>query len=161
VEGIMLKRRASAYGTGRERGDWWKWKIEPFTIDAVLIAAQPGSGRRASVFTDYTFAVWTGQTPGSGELVTIAKAYSGLTDAEIDRVDAFVRANTLSRHGPVRAVKPTMVFELAFEGLQDSNRHKSGIALRFPRIARIRDDKPPEQADTVASVRTLMRIEAT
>jgi DNA ligase-1 len=161
VEGIMLKRRASAYGTGRERGDWWKWKIEPFTIDAVLIAAQPGSGRRASVFTDYTFAVWTGQTPGSGELVTIAKAYSGLTDAEIDRVDAFVRGNTLSRHGPVRAVKPTMVFELAFEGLQDSNRHKSGIALRFPRIARIRDDKTPEQADTVASVRALMRIEAT
>lgn len=161
VEGIMLKRRTSTYGTGRERGDWWKWKIEPFTIDAVLIAAQPGSGRRASVFTDYTFAAWTGETPGTGELVTIAKAYSGLSDAEIDRVDAFVRANTLSRHGPVRAVKPTMVFELAFEGLQDSNRHKSGVALRFPRIARIRDDKTPAQADTVASVHTLMRIEAT
>ncbi len=161
VEGIMLKRRTSTYGTGRERGDWWKWKIEPFTIDAVLIAAQPGSGRRASVFTDYTFAVWTGDTPGTGELVTIAKAYSGLSDAEIDRVDAFVRANTLSRHGPVRAVKPTMVFELAFEGLQDSNRNKSGVALRFPRIARIRDDKTPAQADTVASVHTLMRIEAT
>ncbi|HLP85980.1 MAG TPA: ATP-dependent DNA ligase [Phycisphaerales bacterium] len=158
VEGLMLKRLASAYGTGRERGDWWKWKIEPFTIDAVLIAAQPGSGRRASVFTDYTFAVWTGETPGTGELVTIAKAYSGLTDVEIDRVDAFVRANTISRHGPVRAVKPTMVFELAFEGLQESNRHKSGIALRFPRIARIRDDKTPQQADTVASVRALMRV---
>lgn len=158
VEGIMLKRRSSPYATGRERGDWWKWKIEPLTIDAVLIAAQPGSGRRASVFTDYTFAVWTGQTPGTGELVTIAKAYSGLTDAEIDRVDAFVRAHTVSRHGPVRGVKPTMVFELAFEGLQDSTRHKSGVALRFPRIARIREDKKPEQADTVASVRALMRV---
>lgn len=158
VEGLMLKRLASPYGTRRERGDWWKWKIEPFTIDAVLVAAQPGSGRRASVYTDYTFAVWTGETPGTGELVTIAKAYSGLTDLEIDRVDAFVRANTVSRHGPVRAVKPTMVFELAFEGLQESNRHKSGIALRFPRIARIRDDKRPQQADTVACVRTLMRV---
>jgi DNA ligase-1 len=160
VEGIMLKRLDSQYGTGRQRGDWWKWKIDPFTIDAVLIAAQPGSGRRASVYTDYTFAVWTGDKPGTGELVTIAKAYSGLTDTEIDRVDAFIRSNTTSRHGPVRGVRPTMVFELAFEGLQDSSRHKSGVALRFPRIARIRDDKTADQADTVASVRVLMRLQA-
>jgi DNA ligase-1 len=160
VEGIMLKRLESQYGTGRQRGDWWKWKIDPFTIDAVLIAAQPGSGRRASVYTDYTFAVWTGDKPGTGELVTIAKAYSGLTDTEIDRVDAFIRSNTTSRHGPVRGVRPTMVFELAFEGLQDSSRHKSGVALRFPRINRIRDDKTADQADTVASVRVLMRLQA-
>jgi len=153
VEGLMLKRLDSPYGTGRQRGAWWKWKVNPFTIDAVLTAAQPGSGRRASVFTDYTFGVWSGDEPGQGELVTIAKAYSGLTDAEIDRVDAFVRRATTARHGPVRSVSPTMVFELAFEGLQASSRHKAGIALRFPRISRMREDKRADQADTIASVR--------
>ena len=163
VEGLMLKHLESAYGSGRERnpggvegsGGWWKWKIEPYTIDAVLVAAQPGSGRRASVYTDYTFAVWSGAAPGQGSLVTIAKAYSGLTDNEIDRVDAFVRKNTVSRHGPVRVVKPELVFELACEGIHESHRHGSGVTLRFPRIFRSRADKTPAQADTVASVRKL------
>jgi DNA ligase-1 len=150
TEGLMLKRRDSAYGVGRQRGAWWKWKVHPFTCDAVLVAAQPGHGRRATLFTDYTFAVWQGQ-----ELVPVAKAYSGLSDAEIDAVDAFVRANTTGRFGPVRAVKPELVFELAFEGLAPSTRHKAGIALRFPRMARWRQDKLAAEADTLETLRRL------
>lgn len=150
AEGLMLKRRDSAYGTGRQRGAWWKWKVTPFTCDAVLVAAQPGHGRRATLFTDYTFAVWRG-----AELVPVAKAYSGLTDAEIDAVDQFVRANTTGRHGPVRTVKPELVFELAFEGIAASTRHQAGLALRFPRIARWRTDKPAAEADTLETLQRL------
>jgi DNA ligase-1 len=145
TEGLMLKRRGSAYGVGRPRGDWWKWKIEPYTLDAVLIYAQQGSGKRASLFTDYTFGLWKGE-----ELVPFAKAYSGLTDEEIREVDAFIRKNTLERFGPVRTVKPELVFELGFEGIQRSARHKSGIAVRFPRMLRMRTDKSAREANTVA-----------
>ncbi len=151
VEGLMLKHRESKYGTGRQKGFWWKWKVDPFTIDTVMVAAQPGHGKRAGLFTDYTFAVWQGN-----ELVPIAKAYSGLTDEEIKRVDAFVRENTTGRYGPLRTVKPTQVFELAFDGLQASTRHKSGIALRFPRILRWRFDKPVAEIDSVDSVSKLI-----
>lgn len=150
VEGLMLKRRQSIYGVGRQRGDWWKWKIEPFVIDAVLIAAQRGHGRRASLFTDYTFGLWQ-----EGELVPVAKAYSGLTDEEILKVDAFVRHNTVEKFGPMRSVAPLLVFELAFEGIQKSTRHRSGVAVRFPRINRWRHDKKPQEADTVAGLLTL------
>lgn len=151
AEGFMIKRLDSAYGVGRVKGDWWKWKIDPFSVDAVLIYAQRGHGRRASLYTDYTFAVWDGD-----ELVPIAKAYSGLTDEEIRRVDAFVRNNTTDRFGPVRAVKPELVFELAFEGIQSSKRHKSGIALRFPRMARWRHDKHPQDADHLSALQALL-----
>jgi ATP-dependent DNA ligase len=151
VEGLMLKRFDSPYRVGRVRGDWWKWKINPHTMDAVLIYAQPGNGKRASLFTDYTFGVWD-----EGQLVPIAKAYSGLTDEEIRQVDAFVRRNTLEKFGPVRTVKPELVFELAFEAIQRSSRHKSGIAVRFPRMSRWRTDKKPEEADTLATVRALL-----
>lgn len=150
VEGIMLKRRNSAYGVGRPKGDWWKWKVDPLTIDAVLVYAQPGHGRRASLFTDYTFGVWD-----QGELVPVAKAYSGLTDAEIRQVDAFIRHNTLERHGPVRIVRPELVFELHFEAIQQSTRHRSGLAVRFPRIGHWRHDKKPEEADTLQTLRAL------
>jgi DNA ligase-1 len=152
VEGLMLKRLDSPYRVGRKRGDWWKWKIDPFTIDAVLIYAQRGSGRRASLYTDYTFGLWDQE----GTLVPFAKAYSGLDDDEIRRVDHFVRQHTLERFGPVRTVEPLLVMELAFEGIQLSGRHKSGIAVRFPRIARWRHDKTPAQADTLAHVRSLL-----
>jgi DNA ligase-1 len=151
VEGFMLKRRGSPYRVGRRRGDWWKWKINPYSVDAVLIYAQPGSGRRASLFTDYTFGVWD-----QGELVPFAKAYSGLTDDEIRQVDAFVRNNTIEKFGPVRRVKPELVFELAFEAIQRSSRHRSGIAVRFPRMARWRTDKKAEEADTIETVRALL-----
>ncbi|KJS32506.1 MAG: ATP-dependent DNA ligase [Desulfatitalea sp. BRH_c12] len=150
VEGLILKRRCSAYQAGRRRGDWWKWKVDPYRIDAVLIYAQPGHGRRSGLYTDYTFAVWQ-----DGVLVPIAKAYSGLTDEEIRQVDRFVRANTVERYGPVRAVKAELVFELAFEGIQRSTRHKSGIAVRFPRIARWRKDKTPQTADTLETIKQL------
>lgn len=152
AEGIMLKRLTSPYRVGRPRGDWWKWKIEPYTIDAVLIYAQRGHGRRASLYTDYTFGVWDGDT-----LVPFAKAYSGLTDVEIRRVDSFVRRNTLERFGPVRSVKPELVFELAFENIQLSTRHKSGIAVRFPRILRWREDKPITEADSLETIRAMLR----
>ena len=155
VEGFMLKRLDSPYGVGRKKGDWWKWKIEPYTVDAVLIYAQRGHGRRASLYTDYTFAVRSGD-----ELVPVAKAYSGLDDEEIRRVDRFVRENTVQKFGPVRAVKPELVFELAFEGIQESTRHRAGIAVRFPRIARWRHDKTIEQADTIESLRDLVRAHA-
>ena len=154
VEGLMLKRADSEYGVGRVTGLWWKWKIEPHTCDAVLIYAQRGHGRRASLYTDYTFAAWDGDV-----LVPFAKAYSGLTDAEIREVDRYVRQNTLEKFGPVRSVKPELVFELAFEDIHVSKRHKSGIAVRFPRIARWRHDKTPEQADSLDSLRRMMRLE--
>src|SRR5690606_14244934 len=128
-EGIMLKHKASPYHTGRKKGDWWKWKIDPLTIDAVLIYAQKGSGRRSAYYTDYTFAVKDGE-----QLVTVAKAYSGLTDKEIKEVSRFVNKNAIEKFGPVRTVKPELVFEIAFEGIAFSSRHKSGVALRFPRI---------------------------
>jgi DNA ligase-1 len=156
VEGFMLKRGASAYGTGRKRGDWFKWKIDPYSIDAVLVAAQPGSGRRAAVLTDLTFAVWD-----QGKLVTVAKAYSGLTDTELDELDRWVRQHTLERHGPVRMVEPVHVFELHFEGIAASNRHKSGVAVRFPRISRWRKDKPAAEADTLEAMRKLLKKEST
>ncbi len=152
-EGLMIKKKDSVYHTGRKRGDWWKWKVDPFTIDAVMVYAQKGSGRRAGLFSDYTFAVWD-----NDKLVTFAKAYSGLTDAEIRKVDAFVKRNTLERFGPVRTVKPEQVFELAFEGIQESKRHKSGVALRFPRIFRWRTDKKPEEADTLETLKKFLEI---
>jgi DNA ligase-1 len=152
VEGLMLKRWTSAYRPGRRRGDWWKWKIEPFTMDAVLVYAQPGSGRRATVFTDYTFAVWRGS-----ELVPVAKAYSGLSDEEIDELDRWIRRHTIERFGPVSAVEPVHVFELGFEAIARSTRHKSGIAVRFPRILRWRKDKPASEADTIETMEGLIR----
>jgi DNA ligase-1 len=151
VEGLMLKKLDSPYRVGRHRGDWWKWKIDPFTIDAVLLYAQKGTGKRANLFTDYTFAVWK-----EGELVPFAKAYSGLTDKEIRKVDKFVRDNTKETFGPVRSVTPKLVFELAFEAIQKSSRHKSGVAVRFPRILRWRDDKKIEEADSLETIHALL-----
>jgi DNA ligase 1 len=150
-EGIMLKRYTSSYEAGRKKGNWWKWKVDPYTIDAVLIYAQPGHGRRAGLYTDYTFAVWKDE-----QLVPFAKAYSGLTDKEIVEVDKFIRQNTLEKFGPVRSVKPDLVFELGFEGINRSPRHKSGIALRFPRILRWRKDKPSSEADTLQNLYSLL-----
>jgi DNA ligase-1 len=152
AEGLMLKRKSAAYQVGRKRGDWWKWKVDPLTVDAVMIYAQKGHGRRADLYTDYTFAVWDGD-----KLVPIAKAYSGLTDKEIRQVDYFVKRNTLERFGPVRTVKAELVFEIGFEGINKSTRHKSGVALRFPRILRWRIDKPMEEADTLESLMLLLR----
>lgn len=152
VEGFMIKRLDSPYQVGRRKGHWWKWKVDPLTVDAVLIYAQRGSGKRASLYTDYTFGVWDDE----GKLVSFAKAYSGLTDQEIAKVDRFVRAHTKEKFGPVRTVEPELVMELAFEGIQLSRRHKSGIAVRFPRILRWRHDKKPEDADSLASVRELL-----
>lgn len=151
VEGFMLKHRGSPYRVGRHRGDWWKWKIDPLTVDCVLIYAQKGSGKRSNLFTDYTFGVWDGD-----QLVPFAKAYSGLTDAEIRKVDRFVRDNTLEKFGPVRAVKPELVFELAFEAIQPSNRHRSGVAVRFPRISRWREDKKPGDADSLETIKEML-----
>jgi DNA ligase-1 len=180
VEGFMLKHHAAAYGSGRTKaeGTWWKWKVEPMTADGVLVYAQAGHGRRASVYTDYTFAVWN-RTPASAAeaqavvdaiaqraavpdaadalaLVPFAKAYSGLTDDEFKRIDRVIRASTIEKFGPVRTVKPSLVFELGFEGIQRSTRHKSGIAVRFPRMLRIRDDKPLHEADTLDTLRALI-----
>jgi DNA ligase 1 len=152
-EGIMLKRKNSIYRNGRRRGDWWKWKIDPFSVDAVLIYAMRGNGRRANLYTDYTFAVWDGD-----QLVPFAKAYSGLTDDEIREVDRWVKQNTVERFGPVRSVKPELVFEIAFEGINKSTRHKSGIALRFPRMARWRKDKLPNEANTLSDLNALLKI---
>jgi DNA ligase 1 len=178
VEGLMLKHHQARYGSGRTKADgtWWKWKIDPLSVDAVLIYAQAGHGRRASVYTDYTFAVWNRAPadaaeaqavveaiarrepaqPGALQLVAFAKAYSGLTDAEFAQVDRAIRATTLEKFGPVRSVRPTLVFELGFEGLGASPRHKSGIAVRFPRMLRIRHDKPLHEADTLQTLRSLM-----
>lgn len=182
VEGFMLKHRDARYGTGRRKqeglaeGTWWKWKIAPLSVDCVLIYAQAGHGRRASVYTDYTFAVWNREprdeaeaqavvdaigrreppAPDGLQLVPFAKAYSGLTDEEFREVDRVIRASTLEKFGPVRSVRPSMVFELGFEGINLSTRHKSGIAVRFPRMLRIRSDKPLHEADTLATLRGLM-----
>jgi len=178
VEGLMLKHRQAAYGAGRTKaeGTWWKWKIEPMSVDCVLIYAQAGHGRRASVYTDYTFAVWNRTPadaaeaqavvaaierreparPGALQLVPFAKAYSGLSDAEFQDVDRVIRATTLESFGPVRSVKPTLVFELGFEGINRSARHKSGLAVRFPRMRRLRPDKPLHEADTLGQLEALL-----
>jgi DNA ligase-1 len=178
VEGFMLKRLDASYGTGRTKADglWWKWKIDPMTIDCVLVYAQAGLGRRASLYTDYTFAVWSRQPrdkaeaeavldaiarkepaqPGALQLVAFAKAYSGLTDEEFRQVDAVIRKSTLEKFGPVRSVKPSLVFELGFEGINRSPRHKSGIAVRFPRMLRIRSDKPLHEANTLQDLEALL-----
>ncbi|WP_186123930.1 ATP-dependent DNA ligase [Burkholderia gladioli] len=154
VEGLMLKQRASMYGVGRTKaaGTWWKWKIDPYAIDAVLLYAQRGHGRRASLYTDFTFAVWD-EVDGVRTLVPFAKAYSGLTDEEMRQVDAIVRRTTIEKFGPVRSVTPSLVFEIGFEGIQASPRHKSGIAVRFPRMLRWRTDKSIEDADTLAMLK--------
>ncbi len=165
AEGLMLKHRASPYGSGRLKialGDekaagWVKWKVAPYSVDAVLVYAQPGSGRRAGLYTDYTFAVWA-DDPEKGRVLTpFAKAYSGLNNDEIERVDAFVRRNSTDRHGPVRMVEPRLVFEIAFEDIRESTRHRGGVAVRFPRIARWRHDKKPEDADTLDTLRRMLR----
>ena len=150
-EGLMLKQKESPYHTGRKKGDWWKWKVDPLTIDAVMIYAQKGSGRRSSKYTDYTFAV-----KKDDGLVTVAKAYSGLTDVEITEISKFVNKNAIEKFGPVRTVKPELVFEIAFEGIAFSNRHKSGVALRFPRILRWRRDKTVDEIDTIEQVKLLI-----
>jgi DNA ligase-1 len=153
AEGLMLKRKISPYGTGRRRGDWWKWKIEPMTIDAVMIYAQKGSGRRSNLYTDYTFAVRDGE-----KLVPFTKAYSGLTDKEFAQVDAFVKNNAIEKFGPVRTVKPELVFEIAFEGINTSSRHKSGVALRFPRMLRWRTDKKATEINTLDDLKSMLKL---
>ncbi len=152
-EGIMLKRKSSPYLVGRKRGDWWKWKIDPLTIDAVMVYAQKGAGRRSNLYTDYTFAVRDGE-----KLVPFTKAYSGLTDKEFAQVDNFVKRNSLEKFGPVRTVKPELVFEIAFEGIAASNRHKSGVALRFPRMLRWRHDKPASEINTLEDLKKMLEI---
>jgi DNA ligase-1 len=151
VEGLMLKRASSAYLVGRKRGDWWKWKIDPHTIDAVLIYAQPGSGKRASLLSDYTFGLWD-----DGQLVPVAKAYSGLTNEEIGELDRWIRRHTVERFGPVRHVEPIQVFELGFEAIAASSRHRSGVAVRFPRMLRWRRDKTAAEADTLATLKAMI-----
>ena len=161
-EGLMLKAREGAYGIGRRKGDdrtdvWWKWKLDPMSVDAVVIYAERGHGRRSGVYTDYTFALWSaGEEAGTRELVPFAKAYSGLTDAEIREMDAIVRRTTVETFGPVRSVEPTQVFELGFEGIAPSKRHKSGVAVRFPRMLRWRHDKPVAEADTLEALKALL-----
>jgi DNA ligase-1 len=151
-EGLMLKRKESIYQVGRKKGDWWKWKVDPLVIDAVMIYAQKGHGRRANMYTDFTFAVWDKEA-----LVPFAKAYSGLTDQEMREVDSFVKKHTIERFGPVRSVKAELVFEIAFEGINASTRHKSGVALRFPRIKRWRKDKPKEEANSLKDLKQLLK----
>jgi DNA ligase-1 len=152
-EGVMLKRKSSIYQVGRRRGDWWKWKIDPLVIDAVMVYAQKGHGRRSNLYTDYTFAVRDGD-----QLLTFTKAYSGLTDKELAEVDAFVRQHSLEKFGPVRTVKPELVFEIAFEGIAASARHKSGVALRFPRINRWRKDKTAAEIDTIGNLKKMLEL---
>jgi DNA ligase-1 len=147
----MLKRKDSDYRSGRRKGDWWKWKVDAMTIDAILIYAQQGHGRRANLYTDFTFAVQDGT-----RLIPFTKAYSGLTDAEFEEINAWIRKNTTERFGPVRSVKPELVFEIAFEGIQSSTRHKCGIALRFPRMHRWRKDKTAREANTIGDLRELL-----
>lgn len=151
AEGLMLKKKDSTYQVGRKKGDWWKWKVDPLEVDAVMLYAQRGHGRRANLYTDFTFAVWDGEL-----LVTFAKAYSGLTDKEFGEITKFVKANTKERFGPVASVNPELVFTLAFEGIALSSRHKSGVALRFPRISRWRRDKSPKDADTLDYLKNLL-----
>jgi DNA ligase 1 len=160
---MMLKARTTEYGVGRRKGGiggadlWWKWKLDPMSVDAVLVYAQRGHGRRSGVYSDYTFAVWDGPPEENGRsLVPFAKAYSGLSDEEMREVDALIRKTTVESFGPVRSVKPTMVFELGFEGIAPSKRHRSGIATRFPRMLRRRQDKPVEEADTIEQLRALL-----
>jgi DNA ligase-1 len=148
---LMLKALDSPYGTGRQRGTWWKWKIEPYSFDGVMLYAQPGHGRRSNLYTDYTFGVRDGDT-----LVPVAKAYSGLSNEEIAELDRWIRSHTVEKFGPVRQVEPTQVFELAYEGIATSNRHKSGIAMRFPRILRRRLDKPAAEADTLQDLQAVL-----
>jgi DNA ligase-1 len=155
VEGLMLKDCGSPYGTGRQRGAWWKWKVDPYLFDGVLLYAAPGHGRRSNLYTDYTFGVWS-----DGVLVPVAKAYSGLDDQEIRRLDGWIRKNTREKFGTVRSVEPQYVFELAYEGIARSSRHKAGIALRFPRIVRWRTDKPPDEADTLANLQRVLATHA-
>jgi DNA ligase-1 len=155
-EGLMLKKKEAEYQVGRKKGDWWKWKIAPLTIDAVLTYGMRGHGRRTNLFTDYTFGLWQENEEGKKELVTFAKAYSGLTDKEFGQVDAIIKKTTLDRFGPVRSVQPTQVFELAFEGIAFSNRHKSGVAVRFPRIIRWRKDKKIEDANSLDDLKALI-----
>ncbi len=155
-EGLMVKRMDSSYQVGRKKGDWWKWKVDPLTIDAVLTYAMRGHGRRSNLFTDYTFALWKTNEKGERELVTFAKAYSGLTDKEFQEVDAWIKRNTLERFGPVRSVTPHHVFEIAFEGIAFSKRHKSGVATRFPRILRWRKDKKIEEANSLEDLKALI-----
>ncbi|WP_276169191.1 ATP-dependent DNA ligase [Zobellia alginiliquefaciens] len=155
-EGLMLKRKDSPYLVGRKKGDWWKWKVDPLTIDAVLTYAMRGHGRRSNLFTDYTFALWNENEAGEKELVTFAKAYSGLTDAEFRKVDAWIKRNTLERFGPVRSVTPHHVFEIAFEGIALSKRHKSGVATRFPRILRWRKDKTIHEANSLNDLKSMI-----
>ena len=152
-EGVMLKRKTSTYQVGRKRGDWWKWKVAPLTIDAVMIYAQKGHGKRSNLYTDYTFAV-----KDEDKLLAFTKAYSGLTDKEIAQVDSFVKRNSLEKFGPVRTVKPELVFEIAFEGIAASSRHKSGVALRFPRILRWRTDKKPDEINTIHDLKEMLRV---
>jgi DNA ligase-1 len=149
----MLKRKEGTYRVGRKKGDWWKWKVDPYTIDAVMIYAMRGHGRRANLYTDYTFAVWH-----ENELIPFAKAYSGLTDKEFAEVDRFIRKNTIDRFGPVRSVEPQLVFEIAFEGISKSSRHKSGVAVRFPRMHRWRRDKAPGEANSLADLNALIEM---
>jgi DNA ligase-1 len=151
AEGLMLKHRGAPYAVGRVQGTWWKWKIEPYTVDAVLIYAQKGHGKRANLFSDYTFAVWDEET-----LVPFAKAYSGLSDSEIRKIDQFIRRNTQEAFGPVRSVSPEIVMEIAFEGLRLSKRHKCGVATRFPRMVRWRHDKQPKDANSLSELRELL-----
>jgi len=151
VEGLMLKHRDAPYTRGRRRGVWWKWKVDPLTVDAVLVYAQAGHGRRSNLYTDYTLAVWHGDV-----LVPVAKAYSGLTDKELTQMDRWIRQHTIERFGPVRSVQPLQVFEIAFEGIQPSKRHKAGVALRFPRIHRWRQDKPAAEADRLEQLQALV-----
>jgi DNA ligase-1 len=153
AEGFMLKKKSSVYQVGRRRGDWWKWKIEPLVIDAVMIYAQKGAGRRSGLYTDYTFAVRDGD-----KLVPFTKAYSGLTDKEFVQVDAFIKRNSLEKFGPVRTVKPELVFEIAFEGIAASSRHKSGVALRFPRMSRWRKDKKPDEINTLEDLKKMLAL---
>ncbi|WP_108245330.1 ATP-dependent DNA ligase [Muricauda brasiliensis] len=155
-EGLMLKQNDSTYQVGRKKGDWWKWKVDPLTIDAVLTYAMRGHGRRSNLFTDYTFALWDENEEGEKELVTFAKAYSGLTDKEFRQVDAWIKKNTLDRFGPVRSVTPEHVFEIAFEGIAPSKRHKSGVATRFPRILRWRKDKKIDDANSLDDLKALI-----
>ena len=153
AEGLMIKKMDSRYEVGRKKGPWWKWKLDPLKIDAVMIYAQAGHGRRANLYTDFTFAVWKGN-----ELVPFTKAYSGLKDAEFRKISGWVRRNTLRRFGPLRQVTPEHVFEIAFEGIHESKRHKSGVALRFPRMSRWRHDKKPDEANTLEDLKELLKI---
>jgi DNA ligase-1 len=156
AEGFMIKRKSSVYQAGRKTGDWWKWKIDPLVIDAVMIYAEKGSGRRSNLYTAYTFAV-----KSDNKLIPFTRAYSGLTDKEFNEVDSFVKRNSLEKFGPVRTVKPELVFEIAFEGIAASNRHKSGVALRFPRINRWRKDKKPDEINTLEELKRMLEVYGT